>query len=83
MKLTRSTILTGLAILVLVAAIPGAIRDTLETGRIHLFSWEFLAEIPARLTGPGRFRFVMQPAMAILLGLRGALPTPGPGVGCT
>ncbi len=73
MKLTRSTIITGLAVLVLVAAIPGAIGDTLETGRIYLFSWEFLAEIPARLTGPGRFRFVMQPAMAILLGLRGGL----------
>jgi hypothetical protein len=55
------------------AAIPSAIREALESGRIYLFSWEFLADLPARLTGPGRFRFVLQPAMAILLGLRGGL----------
>jgi hypothetical protein len=73
MKLTRSTIITGLAVLVLIAAIPDAIRDTLAHGRIHLFSWQFLAELPARLTGPGRFRFVMQPATAIFLGVRGGI----------
>lgn len=73
MKLTRSTIITGLAVLVLVAAIPSAIREALEKGRIYLFSWEFLADLPARLTGPGRLRFVFQPVMAILLGLRGGL----------
>jgi hypothetical protein len=73
MKLTRSTIITGLAALVLVAAIPSAVREGLESGRIYLFSWEFLADLPARLTGPGRFRFVLQPTMAVLLGLRGGL----------
>ncbi len=73
MKLTRSTIITGLAVLVLVAAIPSAIREAIESGRIYLFSWEFLADLPARLRGPGRFRFVLQPTMAILLGLRGGL----------
>ncbi len=73
MKLTRSTIITGLAVLVLVAAIPSAVRETLERGRIYLFSWEFLADLPARLTGPGRLRFVFQPVMAILLGLRAGL----------
>jgi hypothetical protein len=73
MKLTRSTIITGLAVLVLVAAIPSAIREALESGRIYLFSWEFLADLPKRLTGPGRLRFILQPAVAILLGLRGGL----------
>ncbi len=73
MRLTRSTIITGLAALVLLAAIPSAVREALESGRIYLFSWEFLADLPARLTGPGRFRFVLQPAMAILLGVRGGL----------
>lgn len=73
MNLTRSRIITGLAILVLIAAIPDAIRDTLAHGRIYLFSWEFLAQLPARFTGPGRFRFVMQPAVAIFLGVRGGL----------
>jgi hypothetical protein len=73
MKITRSTIITGLAVLILVAAIPSAVRETLERGRIYLFSWEFLADLPARLTGAGRLRFVFQPTMAILLGLRGGL----------
>jgi hypothetical protein len=73
MKLTRSRIITGLAALVLVAAIPSAVRETLEKGRIHLFSWDFLSDLPARLTGPGRLRFVFQPVTAILLGLRGGL----------
>jgi hypothetical protein len=73
MKLTRSTIITGVAVLVLVAAIPDAIRDTLERGRVYLFSWDFLADLPARFTGPGRLRFILQPTVAILLGLRGGL----------
>jgi len=73
MKLTRSTIITGLAVLVLLAAIPSAVQEALERGRIYLFSWEFLADLPARLTGPGRLRFALQPAMAVLLGIRGGL----------
>jgi hypothetical protein len=73
MKLTRSTIITGAAALVLVAAIPSAIREALESGRIYLFSPEFLADLPARLTGPGRLRFILQPTVAIILGLRGGL----------
>ncbi len=71
MKLTRSTIITGLAVLVLVAAIPSAIREAFESGRIYLFSWDFLADLPKRLTGPGRFRFILQPTVAIILGIRG------------
>jgi len=73
MTFNRSTIITGVAALVLLAAIPSAIRDTFESGRIYLFSWEFLADLPARFTGPGRMRFVLQPAVAIALGLRGGL----------
>jgi hypothetical protein len=45
----------------------------LESGRIYLLSREFVADFPARFTGPGRLRFVLQPNMAILLGLRGGL----------
>jgi hypothetical protein len=70
-EITRSTVITGLAVLVLVAAIPSAIRETLESGRIYLFSWDFLADIPKRLTGPGRLRFILQPTVATILGLRG------------
>jgi hypothetical protein len=76
MKVTRSTISTiliALAVLILVAAIPSAVRDTLETGRVYLFSRQFFEELPQRLTGPGRLRFVLQPMVAILLGWRSGL----------
>jgi hypothetical protein len=73
MRVTRSTIITGVAVLVLLAAIPSAIREALESGRIYLFSREFLADLPARLTGPGRLRFILQPTVAIILGIRWGL----------
>lgn len=71
MKLTRSTIITGLAVLVLAAAIPSAILEAIESGRIYLFSWDFLADIPKRLTGPGRLRVILQPTVATILGILG------------
>jgi len=71
--LRRETIVTVLALLVLAAAIPSAIMDTIETGRVYLFSMQFLEELPQRFTGPGRFRFIMQPMLATLLGVRGGL----------
>lgn len=76
MKISRrtiSTILTVLAVLILVASIPSAVRDTLETGRVYLFSSQFFADLPQRLTGPGRLRFVLQPLVAIFLGWRSGL----------
>ena len=76
MKVTRSTIstvITAVAVLILVAAIPSAVRDTLETGRVYLFSSQFLEELPQRLTGPGRLRFVLQPLVAIVLGWRAGM----------
>jgi hypothetical protein len=73
MKVTRSGILPAIAVLILVAALPSALRDTLETGRLYLFSRQFLEELPQRFTGPGRFRFILQPFLAILIGLRGGL----------
>jgi hypothetical protein len=73
MKLRRENVMPWLAVLVIVAAIPLAIVDTFETGRVYLFSSEFLEELPQRFTGPGRLRFIMQPMVAILLGVRGGL----------
>ena len=73
MKLTRATLSTALTIvaaLILLAAIPSAVRDTLDTGRVYLFSRQFIDELPQRLTGPGRLRFVLQPLVAILMGWR-------------
>ncbi len=71
MRVTRSTIstiMTTMAVVMLIAAIPSAIRDTFETGRVYLFSRQFFEELSQRFTGPGRFRFVLQPVMAMLLG---------------
>jgi hypothetical protein len=62
-----------LAFLVIVTALPFAIVDTIETGRVYLFSRQFLEELPQRFTGPGRLRFILQPAVAIALGIRGGL----------
>ncbi|MGE5202359.1 MAG: hypothetical protein ACM3O6_09875 [Acidobacteriota bacterium] len=73
MKLSRGNIVPWLALVVIVATIPFAIMDTIESGRVHLFSSQFLEELPQRFTGPGRFRFIMQPTVAVLLGLRGGL----------
>jgi hypothetical protein len=61
------------AILVIVITIPFAITDTTETGRVYVFSREFLEELPRRFTGPGRLRFILQPVIAIVLGIRGGL----------
>ncbi len=63
-------VLAGCTLAVLVAAAPGALRDAWERGGIYLFSSEFFEDLPRRLTGPGRFRFVLQPLVAIVLGIR-------------
>ena len=73
MKLRRKNIVTALAALVIMAAIPFAIVDTIEKGRVYIFSTQFLEELPRRFTGPGRLRFILQPMFAIVLGVRGGL----------
>jgi hypothetical protein len=72
-KLNRNRLLAALVILVVLAALPGAIRDTFQTGRVYLFSWQFLEELPQRFSGPGRLRFLFQPLMAIFFGVRSGL----------
>ena len=74
-----SRIITAVAVVMLIAALPSAIRDTFETGRVYLFSRQFLEELSQRFTGPGRFRFVLQPVMAILLGWRDGRADAGAG----
>jgi len=73
LQLRHETIVTALALLVIAAALPSAVVDTFETGRVYLFSSQFLEELPQRFTGRGRFRFILQPMLAILLGVRGGL----------
>jgi hypothetical protein len=62
-------VLAGLTVLVLALSLPGSLRDAYERGGLYLFSREFLEDIPRRLTGPGRFRFLLQPAIAVALGV--------------
>ena len=38
-----------------------------------MFSRQFLEELPQRFTGPGRFRFILQPVFAVLLGIRSGI----------
>jgi len=65
-----TAMLAGLTLIVLMLSLPGSLRDAFDRGGIYLFSSAFFEDIPRRLTGPGRFRFVMQPVIATLLGIR-------------
>jgi hypothetical protein len=70
----RSTAaLAGLTVAVLLISVPGALRDAVDRGGLYLFSRAFLEDIPKRLTGPGRFRFILQPLVATLLGIRSGM----------
>ncbi len=73
LKLRGKTIVPVLALLVIAIAIPYAIVDTIEKGRVYLFSSQFLEELPQRFSGSGRFRFILQPLLAILIGVRGGM----------
>jgi hypothetical protein len=62
-----------MTLLVLALSVPGSLRDAFDRGGIYLFSRAFFEDIPKRLAGPGRFRFILQPSMAILLGILSGL----------
>jgi len=72
---TRRTtvILVSLTLLVFLLSAPAALKDAYERGGFYLFSLSFFEDIPKRLNGPGRFRFILQPLMAIILGVRSGL----------
>lgn len=67
---SRSSILTTLVILLVLATLPGQIRRLVQTGDPYLFTRHFFQDMFARLSGPGRLRFLLQPGIAILLGMR-------------
>jgi hypothetical protein len=62
-------VLAVLTVLALSLSVPGSLRAAWERGGFYLLSREFLEDLPRRLNGPGRFRFVLQPAIAIALGI--------------
>jgi hypothetical protein len=69
MKPSRSFILTLIVVGVLLAAVPGSLRDLLHNGP-YLFTERFFDDLVARLTGPGKLRFILQPIMAMIIGTR-------------
>jgi hypothetical protein len=74
MKGWRGTsILAVITLLVLALSIPRSLRDAFERGGFYVFSRQFLEDIPKRLAGPGRFCFILQPTIAIILGVRSGL----------
>lgn len=42
----------------------------MQTHDPYLFGAQFFDDMVARLSGPGRLRFIMQPAVALFLGIR-------------
>lgn len=69
-RVSRSSVLALVMVLALLAALPSSIHRLIQTGSIYLFSREFFTDMLARLSGPGRLRFIIQPSVAILLGAR-------------
>ena len=68
--LTIRNVVFVLVVLVLLAAVPYSLQYAYQHGGFYLFSSRFLEDLPKRLSGPGRFRFILQPAVAIFLGIR-------------
>lgn len=69
MKGPRVRIILGaLTLAVLAVSVPGSLREAHEHGGFYLFSIRFFEDLPKRLAGPGKLRFLFQPAMAIFLG---------------
>src|SRR6476620_5544310 len=72
-SISRRSVLTVVVIAVLLAALPSAVWRIIQTGNPYLFTHDFFADLFARLSGPGRMRFVLQPTVAIILGARGGV----------
>lgn len=72
-SLPRGWILSGVVLSVLIAVTPRAILRIAESGDLYLLTGHFFQDILARLSGPGRLRFIIQPTVAIILGARGGM----------
>lgn len=67
------SVLYAVVIALLLSTLPGAIRTVIHTGNPYLFTEQFLHDIFARFSGPGRLRFIVQPTVAIILGARSGI----------
>lgn len=72
-SISRRSVLEGIVIILLLASLPGAIHRIVQTGDLYLFTERFFQDILARLSGPGRLRFIVQPIVATILGVRSGL----------
>lgn len=72
-SVSRSWVLGVIVLAVLLAVTPRAILRVVHTGDLYVFTNQFFQDIMARLTGPGRLRFIIQPTVAIILGARGGM----------
>jgi hypothetical protein len=80
---SRTSVLYTAVVIALLAALPGAILTIIRTGDPYLFTEGFFLDMLARLSGPGRLRFIIQPSVAVFLGLpkwqrRSGWPAPIP-----
>jgi hypothetical protein len=67
-SISRRTVLDAVVVAVILAALPHAIHRIVQTGDPYLFTERFFHDVWARLSGPGRLRFIVQPIVAMLLG---------------
>jgi hypothetical protein len=65
--------LAVLTVMVLVISVPDSLRDDFKHHDLYVFSRSFIQDIPKRLSGPGRFRLILQPLVASILGIRSGL----------
>jgi hypothetical protein len=79
-SVSRSWVLGGVVLAVLIGLTPRALLRIVQTGDLYLFTNQFYNDILARLSGPGRLRFIIQPTVAILLGVRGGMKDAGSGL---
>ena len=66
----RDWLLPIIVLAILLAFTPHALYRVYKTGDPYLFTSQFFGDMLARLQGPGRLRFILQPTVAILLGIR-------------
>jgi hypothetical protein len=79
LSISRSSFLIVVVIISLVAAVPFALAEFLKTGELYILSRRLIDDMAARLHGPGRLRFILQPIAAIVLGARDGVKDAGAG----
>ena len=69
-SISRSRLLSLILVAILLGTLPSAILRLIQSGDPYLFTRRFFEDIWARLSGPGRLRFILQPTIATVLGVR-------------